>query len=130
MVEEAVLLEASTVNSYLLYKQTVSQPRNHLSYRRAVVEQMAKLSIQEAPLWDRKHDPVIIIFIRLCGQYIPGRARPAKVRLGDIHWTLKSIVMYLDPIPATFAITAVFEAHGEEVITDANTRSPTTTIAL
>ena len=52
MVEEAVFfyfMEVSTVNSYLLYKQTVTQPRNHLGYRRAVVEQIAKLSIQEAP---------------------------------------------------------------------------------
>ena len=43
------LMEVSTVNSYLLYKQTVIQPRNHLGYRRAVVEQMANLSTQEAP---------------------------------------------------------------------------------
>ena len=34
------LLEVSLVNSYLLYKQTVSHPRNHLGYRRAIVEQI------------------------------------------------------------------------------------------
>ena len=43
------LLEVSVVNSYLLYKQTVSHPRNHLGYRRAILEQAATLSIQQAP---------------------------------------------------------------------------------
>ena len=43
------LMEVSVVNSYLLYRQTVAQPRNHLGYRRAIVEQVAKLSIQQAP---------------------------------------------------------------------------------
>ena len=43
------LLEVSVVNSYLPYKQTISQPRSHLCYRRAIVEQAATLFIQQAP---------------------------------------------------------------------------------
>ena len=43
------LMEVSVVNSYLLYRQTSAQPRNHLGYRRAIVEQVAKLSIQQGP---------------------------------------------------------------------------------
>ena len=43
------LLEVSTVNSYLLYKHSVLQHRSHLGYRRAIVEQVAKLSLQQAP---------------------------------------------------------------------------------
>ena len=43
------MMEVSIVNSYLLYKATVSQPRNHVGYRRAMLEQMAKLSIQQGP---------------------------------------------------------------------------------
>ena len=43
------LMEVSVVNSYLLYRQTVAQPRTHLWCRRALVEQVAKLSIQQAP---------------------------------------------------------------------------------
>ena len=42
-------LEVSVVNSYLIYKQTISHPRNHLGYRREIVEQIAKLYIQQAP---------------------------------------------------------------------------------
>ena len=43
------MTEVSIVNSYLLYKLTVTQPRNHVGYRRAMLEQMAKLSIQQGP---------------------------------------------------------------------------------
>ena len=43
------LLEVSVVNSYLLYKQSVDNPTNHLRYRRTIVEQVATLSVQQAP---------------------------------------------------------------------------------
>ena len=43
------LLEVSIVNSYLLYRQKVANPQNHLRYRRAIVEQLATLFIQQAP---------------------------------------------------------------------------------
>ena len=43
------LLEVSVVNSYLLYKQAVDNPTNHLRYRRTIVEQVATLSVQQAP---------------------------------------------------------------------------------
>ena len=43
------LLETSVVNSYLLYRLTVSNPRTHLGYRRAIVEQVATLYVQMSP---------------------------------------------------------------------------------
>ena len=43
------LLEVALVNSYLIYRQTIPQARSHLVYRRVIVEQLAKLSIQQAP---------------------------------------------------------------------------------
>ena len=42
-------LEVSVVNSFLVYKLSVSQPCSHLGFRRAIVEQVAKLSLQQAP---------------------------------------------------------------------------------
>ena len=42
-------LEVSVVNSYILYKHTVTHPRNHLGYRRSIVEQVATMAIQQAP---------------------------------------------------------------------------------
>ena len=43
------LLEVTVVNSFLLYRQTVHQPKNHLAYRRMIVEQAATIFIQQAP---------------------------------------------------------------------------------
>ena len=51
MVEELFfyLLEVSVVNSFLLHKLSVPNPRNHLAYRRAIVQQVATLFIQQGP---------------------------------------------------------------------------------
>ena len=43
------LLEVSVVNSYLLYKQTVPGPSNHLAYRRAIVEKVAMICVHQGP---------------------------------------------------------------------------------
>ena len=37
------------MNSFLLYKMTVQSPKTHLFFRRMLVEQAAKLSIQQGP---------------------------------------------------------------------------------
>lgn len=42
-------LEVSVVNSYILYKCSVANPCSHLGFRRSIIEQVAKLSIQQAP---------------------------------------------------------------------------------
>ena len=40
------LLEVAIVNSYLLYKESVSRPKSHVDYRRAVIDNIAMASIQ------------------------------------------------------------------------------------
>ena len=42
-------VEVSVVNSYLVYKHSISQPQTHLGYRRTIAEQVAKLSLHHAP---------------------------------------------------------------------------------
>lgn len=42
-------LEVAVVNSYIIYKQSTSHPRSHVGYRRAIVEQVATLFLQQAP---------------------------------------------------------------------------------
>ena len=44
------LLETSVVNSYLLYRLSVTSPRSHLGYRRAIVDQIATLYLQMSPV--------------------------------------------------------------------------------
>ena len=41
--------EVSVVNSYIVYKQSVAQPFSHLGFRRAIIEKVANLSLQQAP---------------------------------------------------------------------------------
>ena len=43
------LLEVTTVNSYIIYRQTAATPKSHLFYRRAVIESLASRSITNAP---------------------------------------------------------------------------------
>ena len=43
------LLEVTTVNSYIIYRQTVANPKSHLFYRRTVIESLASCSITNAP---------------------------------------------------------------------------------
>ena len=42
-------LEVAVVNSYIIYKSSVTHPYSHLRYRRAIVEQAATLSLLQAP---------------------------------------------------------------------------------
>lgn len=62
------LLETTVVNSYIIYKTTVSHPLSHLEYRRRVIEALATRHITNAPPRTRQGRP---------------RKRPIEVTKGD-----------------------------------------------